>query len=94
MYIQVYNPGIDQTTLRPAVDIEIGHRTATLCHLGNLSYILGRKLVWDGEKQEVVGDEQANRMNARLVLLLANHIGDRAILTEAIQLARGEPDQR
>jgi predicted dehydrogenase len=48
--------------LRPAVDIEIGHRTATLCNLGNLSYILGRKLVWDGDKQEVVGDPQANRL--------------------------------
>ncbi|MCP5523135.1 MAG: Gfo/Idh/MocA family oxidoreductase [Verrucomicrobiales bacterium] len=48
--------------LRPAVDIEIGHRTATLCNLGNLAYILGRKLVWDGEKQEVIGDPQANRL--------------------------------
>jgi predicted dehydrogenase len=48
--------------LRPAVDIEIGHRTATLCNLGNLSYMLGRKLVWDGAKEEVVGDEQANRL--------------------------------
>lgn len=48
--------------LRPAVDIEIGHRTASLCNLGNLAYILGRKLVWDGEKQEVVGDSQANRL--------------------------------
>lgn len=48
--------------LRPAVDIEIGHRTATLCNLGNLAYILGRKLVWDGDKQQVVGDEQANRL--------------------------------
>ena len=48
--------------LRPAVGIEIAHRTATLCNLGNLSYILGRKLVWDGEKQEVAGDEQANRL--------------------------------
>ena len=48
--------------LRPAVDIEIGHRTATLCNLGNLSYILGRRLVWDGEKQQVIGDEQANRL--------------------------------
>ena len=47
---------------RPAVDIEIGHRTATLCNLGNISYMLGRKLVWDGEKEQVVGDEQANRM--------------------------------
>ena len=38
------------------------HRTATLCNLGNLSMILGRKLVWDGEKQEVVGDDEANRL--------------------------------
>lgn len=44
----------------PAVDIEIGHRTATLCILGNLSYILGRKLRWDGVRQRVVGDEAAN----------------------------------
>jgi predicted dehydrogenase len=48
---------------RPAVDIEIGYRTAALCILGNLSYQLGRKLVWDGER--VVGDEQANRLLGR-----------------------------
>jgi predicted dehydrogenase len=47
---------------RPAVDIEIGHRTAILCNLGNLSYMLGRRLVWDGQKQEVVGDDYANRL--------------------------------
>ena len=51
--------------LRPAVDIEIAHHTATLCILGNISYILGRKLVWDGEKQQVVGDDQANRLLSR-----------------------------
>ena len=45
---------------RPAVDIEIGYRTAALCILGNISYILGRKLVWDGQK--VIGDEEANRL--------------------------------
>ncbi len=50
---------------RPAVDIEIAHRTATLCNLGNLSYILGRKLVWDGVKQEVIGDAAANRLLGR-----------------------------
>jgi predicted dehydrogenase len=47
---------------RPAVDIEIGHRVATLCNLGNLAWLLGRKLVWDGNRQQVVGDEQANRL--------------------------------
>jgi predicted dehydrogenase len=51
--------------LRPAVDIEIGHRTATLCNVANLSYLLGRNLSWDGEKQEVIGDEQANRLLSR-----------------------------
>jgi predicted dehydrogenase len=50
---------------RPAVDIEIAHRTATLCNLGNLSYILGRKLVWDGVKQQVIGDDAANRLLGR-----------------------------
>ncbi len=48
--------------LRPAVDIEIGHRTATLCNLGNLAYRLGRTLTWDGEKEQVVGDPTANRL--------------------------------
>ena len=51
--------------LRPAVDIEIAHRTATLCNLANLSMLLGRKLVWDGVKQMVTGDDQANRMLSR-----------------------------
>jgi predicted dehydrogenase len=48
--------------LRPAVDIEIGHRTATLCNLGNLAYRLGRKLVWDGDRQQILNDDQANRL--------------------------------
>ncbi|HXP63665.1 MAG TPA: Gfo/Idh/MocA family oxidoreductase [Dongiaceae bacterium] len=51
--------------LRPAVDIEIGHRTATLCNLGNLAYVLGRKLVWDGDRQEVRNDPEANRFLSR-----------------------------
>ncbi len=46
----------------PNVDIEIAHRTATLCILGNLAYRLGRKLKWDGVGQKIVGDEHANRL--------------------------------
>jgi predicted dehydrogenase len=56
---------IRDSSYRPAVDIEIGHRVATLCNLGNISYMLGRALVWDGVEQRVVGDEQANRMLGR-----------------------------
>jgi len=46
----------------PNVDIQIAHRTAALCILGNLSYQLGRKLRWDGVHQCVVDDAQANRL--------------------------------
>ena len=33
-------------------------------------------------------EEQSNRVNARLILLLANHIGDVDVLEEAIKIAR------
>lgn len=36
---------------------------------------------------EGLSDEESAALNARLILLLANHIGERAILREAIQAA-------
>lgn len=33
-------------------------------------------------------DAQSDAINARLILLLANHIGDRGILSEAMELAK------
>jgi predicted dehydrogenase len=54
-----------QRGTKPCMDIELAHRTATLCILGNLSYVLGRKLHWDGAKERVVDDEQANRLLSR-----------------------------
>jgi len=47
---------------QPCMNVEVGHRVATMCNLGNLSYILGRKLHWDGATQQVIGDAQANRL--------------------------------
>lgn len=38
--------------------------------------------------QRDLADEQVELMNAKLVLLLANHVGDRGVLREALQLAR------
>lgn len=38
--------------------------------------------------QRDLSDEQADMMLAKLVLILANHVGDRAVLTEALALAR------
>ncbi len=38
--------------------------------------------------QQDLSDEQADMMLAKLALILANHVGDRDVLTEAIELAR------
>ena len=41
--------------------------------------------------QRGLTESQADALLARLVLILANHIGDRAVLREALTLARLEP---
>jgi len=50
---------------KPIMHIEAGHRVATLCILGNISYRLGRKLRWDPVAEQCIGDDEANRMLAR-----------------------------
>ena len=39
---------------------EIGHRTMTVCHLGNIATWLKRPLEWDPAGEQFVGDPQAN----------------------------------
>jgi predicted dehydrogenase len=50
---------------RPIADVEEGHRTAVMCHLGNMATRLQRSLKWDGEKEEIVGDKEASQMLSR-----------------------------
>jgi len=50
---------------QPLSDLQSGHEVATACHLSNISLRIGRKLVWDAEKQEIVGDAEANSMLVR-----------------------------
>ncbi len=50
-----------RTREQPFRDIAIAHRTATHCHIGNIAYWLGRPLKWDAEKEEFLGDDEANR---------------------------------
>ena len=45
---------------RPNCDIEIGAHIARFAHLGNIAYRLGRKLDWDGERQQFVNDPEAD----------------------------------
>jgi predicted dehydrogenase len=49
------------TRQRPCTDVEIGARSVTVCHLGNIAYWLGRSLKWDPVKEQFIGDEAANR---------------------------------
>jgi predicted dehydrogenase len=45
---------------RPNADVEIGHRSITVCHLLNITRELGRKLKWDPSAESFVDDSQAN----------------------------------
>jgi predicted dehydrogenase len=50
---------------QPVADLEGGHRVATACHLANLALQLGRRLRWDADKEEVIGDAEASRRLVR-----------------------------
>jgi predicted dehydrogenase len=50
---------------RPACDIEDGHRSTLLAHLGNVSYRVGRPLKFDGKTEQLVGDDKANALLKR-----------------------------
>ena len=47
---------------KPNSDIETTHRATSACIVGNIAYKLGRKLHWDRDKEQFVGDVEANRM--------------------------------
>ena len=50
-----------RTRRKPNADVETGCRSVTVCHLGNIAYWLRRPLKWDPQKEQFIGDEEANR---------------------------------
>ncbi len=50
-----------KTRKLPICDVAIGHRSATICHLGNMAVRLGRKIKWDPAKEQIIGDEEASK---------------------------------
>jgi len=54
-----------RTRKLPICDVEIGHRSATACHLGNIALRLGRKVQWDPQKEQILGDDEATGMLSR-----------------------------
>ncbi|MFW6277414.1 MAG: Gfo/Idh/MocA family oxidoreductase [Prolixibacteraceae bacterium] len=50
-----------ETVMHP----ELGHRTSTVCHIGNIAALLNRKLEWDAQKEAFVNDPEANAMRSK-----------------------------
>jgi predicted dehydrogenase len=50
-----------RTRKPPICPAEIGHRTATVCHLNGIAERLGRPIKWDPVKEEIIGDAYASR---------------------------------
>jgi predicted dehydrogenase len=46
---------------QPVADVEIGHRSISVCHLANITRLAGRRLKWDPAQEQFIGDDEANR---------------------------------
>ena len=53
---------------KPISDVEVGHRTATVCNIGNIAYQLKRPLKWNPEKEKFKDDVEANALLGRPML--------------------------
>ncbi len=50
---------------KPICDVEIGHRTATVCNIGNIAYQLNRPLTWNPKREKFRRDKEANALLGR-----------------------------
>jgi len=50
---------------QPISDVYTHHRSMSTCHLANIAIRLGRKIEWDPEREQIVGDKDANSWLAR-----------------------------
>ena len=50
---------------QPPVDIEQSHKATVCCHLGNIAYHTKRTIRWDGETEQILGDDEATAMLSR-----------------------------
>ena len=54
-----------KTRKPPICDVETGHRTASICNIGNIAYQLQRSLKWDPSKETFVKDKEADKLLGR-----------------------------
>ena len=50
---------------KPVCDVEIGHRTAIVCNIGNIAYQLNRPLTWNPKREKFKRDREANALLGR-----------------------------
>jgi predicted dehydrogenase len=52
---------------QPICNVNVGHRSVTVCHLGNIALRTGHRLRWDSEQERFVGEhsEEGNRWLSR-----------------------------
>jgi hypothetical protein len=55
-------PTAVKTRQKPGGHAEAAHRAATILHLANISIRVGRKIRFDPVKEQIIGDEEANRL--------------------------------
>lgn len=56
---------LDSTPQKLHAPVEVGHRSATACHLVNIAALTGRELKWDPETEKFEGDAAANKLLVR-----------------------------
>lgn len=57
-----------RTRTKPICDVETGHRTSTVCNIGNIAYQLKRPLEWNPGKERFKNDAEANALLKRPML--------------------------
>jgi len=50
---------------QPIANVEVGHRSVTVCHLGTLAIRTGMKLKWNPETEQFVDNQRANQWLGR-----------------------------
>jgi hypothetical protein len=54
--------GCIKTGNKPICDVEVGHRTSSVCLIANVAYALRRPLLWYPNKQQFKNDPEANQL--------------------------------
>jgi predicted dehydrogenase len=54
-----------KTRKPPVAEVEIGHKSVTACHLGNIAVRLKRYVAWDAANERIPGDAEAQALVGR-----------------------------